>query len=563
MKRAEAGSAGLQTGTARRWRAKPAALLALIALAAACAPPPDPAWTLEGEAFGTRWTVRIRGPETDAAPVRAAIEAELDAVDRSMSNWRDDSELSRLNASNATDPQPVSEPLARVLEAALRVHEESGGAFDVTVGPLLRRFGFGPGGDPGGAAPDPAAVEAARARTGSHLLSLEPSHRGATLRRQVPGVELDLSGIAKGYAVDRVSTILTELGFAEHLVEVGGEIQARGEWTVGVQDPTGGIATRVHRSFPIRNLALATSGGYRDFRPADDAADRFWTHILDPRSGRPVERRTGSVTVLADSCLEADAWATALYVLGPDEGLEVAAELGVAALFLTANPDGTLEETATTAFTAAVRRRNEGSVTLRDGQGGASSLRGVQNSEPFPFRRERQMPIEAHEREPPPDLLCMQGGAELSCVGRAQRMAGEQRYGARSNCDDIADLIPVRRENIQAGQRGAPFLPRQEAMPHAAFDGADGFRVRPDPSDDVIVLVEPASRPHRLPLIQEDRNEGRSVPVPQNGASRRSSSSASRTLVPSFSGGVSRILRALPLPGRMAPAAMSRCRTSS
>ncbi len=347
-------------GTARRRRAERASLLALTALAAACAPPPDPTWTLEGEAFGTRWTVRIRGAETEAESVRAAIEAELDAVDRSMSNWRTDSELSRLNASDSTDPQAVSDPLALVLETAFRVHQESGGAFDITVGPLLRLFGFGPDGDPGAAAPAPEELEAVRARVGSRLLSLERLDAGAALRRRIPGVELDLSGIAKGYAVDGVSAILTELGFAEHLVEVGGEIQARGEWTVGVQDPSGGIATAVHRAFPVRDLGMATSGGYRDFREAaGDEEGRFWTHILDPRLGRPVERRAGSVTVLADSCLEADAWATALYVLGPAEGLELAEQQGVAALFLTAGADGAVEEIATAPFTAAIRAPGE------------------------------------------------------------------------------------------------------------------------------------------------------------------------------------------------------------
>ena len=325
----------------------------------ACGSGPLEDRTFSGEAFGTSWTVRIRGPEEDAPSVRAAIEAELDAVDRSMSNWRDDSELSRLNASDSPDPLPISDPLALVLEAALGVHEESGGAFDITVGPLLRLFGFGPGGDPGSAAPDPADVQAARVRTGSHLLSLERSNGPATVQRQIPDVDLDLSGIAKGYAVDRVAAVLTERGLTEHLVEVGGEIRATSAWTVGVQDPTGGLVTRVHRSFPIHDLGMATSGGYRDFRSAAGGAEgRFWTHILDPRLGRPVERRTGSVTVLAESCLEADAWATALYVLGPDEGLALAEARGLAALFLTANADGTVEETATPAFIAATRPRS-------------------------------------------------------------------------------------------------------------------------------------------------------------------------------------------------------------
>ena len=353
-----AWSAGLWPASRPARAAKHAALFALAALTATCAPPPDPTWTLEGEAFGTRWTVRIRGPETDTPSVRAAIEAELDAVDRSMSNWRDDSELSRLNASESTDPQPVSEPLALVLEAALRVHEESGGAFDVTVGPLLHLYGFGPGGDPRSAAPDPEAVDAARARVGSGLLALERPDGQAVLRRQVPGVELDLSGIAKGYAVDRVSTLLTGLGFAGHLVEVGGEIQARGEWTVGIQDPSGGLATAVHRSFPVRDLGMATSGGYRDFREAaGESEGRIWTHILDPRVGRPVERRDrvgdGARGVLPGRgrlghrplCARARG------------GLELAEKRGIAALFLTAAPDGSVQEQATDAFRAATEHQ--------------------------------------------------------------------------------------------------------------------------------------------------------------------------------------------------------------
>ncbi len=341
-------------------RAIATALAAAACVAACTTPPPDPAWTLDGEAFGTRWTVRIRGPETGAEEVRAAIEAELEAVDRSMSNWRADSEISGLNASPETGPLPISAPLALVLETAVRVHQDSGGAFDITVGPLLRLFGFGPDSDPAGRAPDPAELEATRARVGGARFRIERAADGkALVTRDVAGVEMDLSGIAKGYAVDRVSAALAELGFAEHLVEVGGEIQARGEWTVGVQDPSGGLATRVHRSFPVRNLGMATSGGYRDFRVADDGEDRYWTHILDPRSGRPVERRAGSVTVLADSCLEADAWATALYVLGPAEGLELAEQRGIAALFLTAGPDGAVEEIATAPFAAATRARGD------------------------------------------------------------------------------------------------------------------------------------------------------------------------------------------------------------
>lgn len=363
-----------------KWRVVvPAALLpvAFVALAAACGAGPevDRGVRLDGETMGTRWMVRVRpgvDGEVGRDALREAVERELDAVDRAMSNWREDSEVSRLNsgggAVEAPGPTRISEPLAEVVAAALEVHRESDGAFDITVAPLLRLFGFGPGGDPSASAPAAAAVEAARGRVGSDRLRLSRGMAGeALLHRGAAGIELDLSGIAKGYAVDRVSAALAAAGWSEHLVEVGGEIRASGTWTVGIEtplaDPLAGVVTRVHRSFPVADRAVATSGGYRDFRVAaegtpgdsDDpaAARRFWTHLFDPRLGRPVERRAGSVTVLAPSCLLADAWATALFVLGPEAGFALAEERGLAALFLTAGDDGSVAERATAAFAAA------------------------------------------------------------------------------------------------------------------------------------------------------------------------------------------------------------------
>ena len=234
------------------------------------------------------------------------------------------------------------------------VHEEFGGTFDITVGPLVRLVSFGADGDPGSARTVPDEFNMVRTGVCRPNAAAERSDGRPVLHRRVPGVELDLSGIAKGYAVDRISDMLTQRDLTEHLVEIGGEIRTRGVWTLGVHDPSAGLAIRVHRLLPVLDLAMATSGGYRDFRPAAGEG-RFWTHILDPRSGWPVERRTGSVTVLADSCLEADAWATALYVLGPDEGFGLAAQQGTAALFLTVGADGAVEGIATVAFTAATR----------------------------------------------------------------------------------------------------------------------------------------------------------------------------------------------------------------
>ncbi len=271
-----------------------------------------------------------------------------------MSGWRADSEVSRLNRQPGGGPFPVSAPLAEVVAAALRVNRASGGAFDITVAPLLALFGFGPEAAPGEAVPDAAAVEAARARSGPDAVRLVRLPDGATgLLRTVSGVALDLSAIAKGYAVDRVAALLEEEGHAEHLVEIGGEIRVAGAWTVGVEAPAPLSARQVARSYRVADLAVATSGGYRDFREASTAPGRAAsrpTHILDPRVGRPVERPEGSVTVLADTCLEADAWATALFVLGPDEGLALADRLGLAALFLVLYDGGEVTERASPAF---------------------------------------------------------------------------------------------------------------------------------------------------------------------------------------------------------------------
>lgn len=366
------GRAGRGPSRRARWRGAAALLLAAACGAGSGNDPGAAGLRLEGEAFGTRWMVRARGVgavEAGSRTLTALVERELDAVDRAMSNWREDSEISRLNADGGRGAAAVSAPLAEVLAAALEVHRDSGGAFDITVAPLLRLYGFGPEAAPSGSAPDPASLVEARARVGSGRLSLErAAEGGGLLRRSAEGIELDLSGIAKGYAVDRISAALAAAGFPEHLVEVGGEIRTQGSWTVGIETPFGGGLPRVHRSFPAADRGVATSGGYRDYReasaPSPPAAaaeipggeDRYWTHIFDPRSGRPVERRSGSVTVLADSCLLADAWATALFVLGPEAGYDLARERGLAALFLTAASDGTVVERATPGFPVVVER---------------------------------------------------------------------------------------------------------------------------------------------------------------------------------------------------------------
>jgi len=274
---------------------------------------------LEGPALGTAWRAEIVLREVpDPARVeglRAGIEAVLDRIDRGMSTWREDSEIERFNRGGDANAA-FSAETRRVVSAALDVARESGGAFDPTVGPLVALWGFGAH----AATREPEEGELARVRRRVGWRNLEWDESGGLLRR-VPGVELDLSAIAKGYAVD---VVIAELGAARPsglLVEIGGEVRTSGTkpngvpWRVGIRHPD---AEALDEILELRGVALATSGDYRQQRLVDG---RWVTHVIDPRTGRPVDRGVASASVIAPTCMEADAVATALMVLGPEAGL--------------------------------------------------------------------------------------------------------------------------------------------------------------------------------------------------------------------------------------------------
>ena len=246
-----------------------------------------------------------------------------------MSNWRQDSELSRFNRSAADVDFVASSATIEVFRIARHVSERSGGAFDVTVGPLVRAWGFGPGTDPT-AAPDPpqaAELEAMRAFTGWDGIEIADG----VLRKRDARLECDLSAVAKGWGVDRVSGALAELGFADHLVELGGEVRASGTkpgdrpWRIAIErpDPASRDALEI---LDLRDVAIATSGDYRNYYERD--GQRI-SHTIDPRRGRPVRHTLASVTVAHSSTAWADAWATALNVLGPEEGPALARAEGL------------------------------------------------------------------------------------------------------------------------------------------------------------------------------------------------------------------------------------------
>ncbi|WP_211109867.1 FAD:protein FMN transferase [Azospirillum oleiclasticum] len=311
-----------------------------------------PVHALSGRTMGTTWSVKLVPPPGMHVPdLRDGIQARLDRVVAEMSHWDPASDLGRFNRASAGRWQELPEDFAAVLDCALAVARDSGGAYDPTVGPLVDLWGFGPDG-PRDRTPDPAAVEEALARCGWQRLELDRDSRRVY---QPGGLRLDLSSIAKGFGVDVVALHLEALGIDSHLVEVGGELRGRGvkpdgmPWWVALETPpdaaVGGAGAAV---VALHGLSVATSGDYRRFFEAGGVR---YAHTLDPRAGRPVANRLASVTVLHPSCMWADAFATALTVLGPEEGMAFAGDRDLAALFLIRTETG-LEERLTPALMA-------------------------------------------------------------------------------------------------------------------------------------------------------------------------------------------------------------------
>lgn len=296
---------------------------------------------LEGATMGTTWQVRLAAANEDAArEAGAAVAALLARLDRDVfSTWAPESELSRLNAGRPGTPHAVSADLLAVLQLAQDIHARSRGAFDVTVGPLVNLWGFGP--RAAADIPDARAIAAARAQTGFDALHVD--HTAGTVAFAKP-LTLDLSGIAKGYAVDRVAELLLARGFTDFLVEIGGELRLQGRaadgegWNVAIERPEPGkpaVYTRIDSMGDA--IALAGSGDYRNYR---ERKGRRYSHEIDPRTGMPVAHSLASVTVISDTAASADAWATALMALGPAEGRAVADSEGLAAYFIMRAPDG-------------------------------------------------------------------------------------------------------------------------------------------------------------------------------------------------------------------------------
>lgn len=289
---------------------------------------------LNGPTMGTRWSALFfAGPDIDKEAVRGALQAAVNEVDGQMSTWKPGSDLMRLNAAPVGEWIAVPARLLEVLRLGLEIGHVSGGAFDVGMGDAVTAWGFGPE----AAAPDGIRAAMRTPRRPAHqALEFEGDH----MRKVVP-IALDLNGIAKGYGVDRLAETLRDHGIADALVGIDGEMRAMGlrpdgeAWTIAVEAPDAERRTP-HSILALQDAAVATSGDYRHWV---EVQGRRLSHTMDPRRGAPLIASPASVTVVARTCAEADAWATALMVLGLDKGAKLARQSGLDALFLLRDDD--------------------------------------------------------------------------------------------------------------------------------------------------------------------------------------------------------------------------------
>jgi thiamine biosynthesis lipoprotein len=316
-------------------------MLAVAALAGCSFEPEKEIWEISGGIFGTTYHINVVLTEDRETleDLSQGIEKTLESVDGAMSTWREDSELSRFNQQqDQSEWTPVSAELFEVFEAAQAVAEQSGGAFDITIGPVVNLWGFGPDGRPEQMPGDDELAQRL-SRTGFRFLELDAESQAIRARRPQ---YLDLSGIAKGYAVDAVARYLEQQGVDRYLVEIGGEVRVNGRkpdgsaWHLAVEEPVE-QARQVNRVIAMDRNGMATSGDYRNYYESNG---QRYSHTIEPSTGRPVGHRLASVSVIADSSMLADAWATAFTVLGYEEGYRLALQKNLAVYFIVREGDG-------------------------------------------------------------------------------------------------------------------------------------------------------------------------------------------------------------------------------
>ncbi len=301
-----------------------------------------------GKTMGTDYSVKITDLPSaiDPKSLELGIARLLESVNGLLSTYQSDSELSRFNRNPSTEWVAVSSELVTVLEEAHRISELSGGAFDVTVSPLVKLWGFGPSNE------EPQVPPASDIQTAMEKVGYRQVHSRYSLpalKKDRPDLSIDLSAIGEGYGVDRLAGFLEAQGIHNYLVDIGGEHRVKGHssrgtpWRIGIERPG---ERRLQQVIELNSGAVATSGDYRDYFEQDG---QRYSHLIDPRTGRPITHPLVSVTVISTTAMRADALATALMILGPGQGFQLAERERLAALLILKSPEGLVEK-ATTRF---------------------------------------------------------------------------------------------------------------------------------------------------------------------------------------------------------------------
>lgn len=295
--------------------------------------------SLQGFTMGTSYSAQFIAPDIDQDALRDEIESRLDTINNLMSTYLANSQLSKFNQSRSTEWHSVNKDLAQLIERAQIISEQSSAAFDVTVGPLVNLWGFGPH-DAEFSLPSSAEIDTSQQSVGYQNLQyrLDPP----ALKKTITQLYVDLSAIAKGYAVDEIAKIMDTANIQHYMIEIGGEVKAKGiaphgeTWRIGIETPAtqrGNIEAIV----TLKNIGIATSGDYRNYVVHQG---KTYSHTIDPRTGYPVDHMLASVTVLHESVATADAWATAFMVLGAESAYAIAQRDGLAILLITREDSG-------------------------------------------------------------------------------------------------------------------------------------------------------------------------------------------------------------------------------
>lgn len=292
--------------------------------------------------MGTFWRISLAGvaPERKAS-LQKAVQQQLDEDDHQLSTWKNDSVLSRFNQYRGSDPQPVSENMADIVSLSLRIGRKTAGAMDITVGPLVNLWGFGPDKQPV-KEPTQAQIDAAKALTGLQHLRVIQKAEGAYLQKDLPGLYVDLSTVGEGFATDHLARLMEKEGINSYLVSVGGAVLTRGKnaqgqpWKVAIQKPTD-RENAVQAVVDLQGHGISTSGSYRNYYELNG---KRISHVIDPVTGRPIQHKLVSATVIATTALEADGWDTGLMVLGEEKAKALALRENLAVYLIEKQGEG-------------------------------------------------------------------------------------------------------------------------------------------------------------------------------------------------------------------------------